>query len=938
MHAKFCAVVLSVFVLNLGAFAGTVAGQYEILARPGARFILAKDGDAFLTAYPVVFEPGWAWIGDSGADVEEVRGGVSCEMRYEAQKTSAVMTYGCRAGLNRDGDPEIALTLSTDADMPLTYAGFAFEPQSLLDGGKLLVTHADGETETVGIPLAPKMAPNVKRLTFVSTRGEQLSIRPKTPRTVHIDGDSRIRLVDDILKADETVENTVTLHAASGWEFFKGAEEAPDVPDIDRWFPFRPENDTGPSAIGMRHWLSKPAGRGGFLKIEGNRLVTPDGTPIKLWGTNVEYADNAPEAEVARRRAQWFAKYGINAVRLHKLTNPGWEGMGTTESAATYDPEKLARFDYFTSEMRKNGLYYGLSPIWDLQVFPGDRDRLLAYDELAAYGEKPNTVGVLWFSEAAQDLHIETMLNLLNHRNPHTGLRYAEDTAVAYIEMQNEDDAFWYANMTKLLECPSYRKLAAEKFSKWLRRKYGDHEGLVEAWGAPALNAFTECYEDEHLDKGNIFPVGNPWFYVNTTPETHRRLMDTARFLYDCQNAYYDRMAAAIREAGYGGPLVSSCWQAGEGVSHYYNLHSDARIGIVDRHNYMGGTGSWAMNDGMSFRNVTMLTDPGSGLLSTGMQQVAGRPFSVSEWMSVSPTEWQPAAAPIMGAYGMGLQGWDMSYFFASNAAGFTETLHFPGPKTFNNQTPTLIGIFPALSRMVRRGDVYEARVISRRPVHVPSLLEGEPGFTDRVAQSGDMKSFGGDVPQSALAVGRVLVDFTESPEPFEPVNLEPYREGETLVSTTGQLRWTASGAERDGHVTINTPGTKGVVGFTGDESFALGNVTITPGEGFGVLFVSAAGRDETVTDDDRLLITVCARSRNTGMRLYAGHILKVGHAPIILEPVKARVTIDRPGTPTVYILDHDGRRTSRTVPVRNGTIEIDTARDKALYYEVVYP
>ena len=39
-----------------------------------------------------------------------------------------------------------------------------------------------------------------------------------------------------------------------------------------------------------------------------------------------------------------------------------------------------------------------------------------------------------------------------------------------------------------------------------------------------------------------------------------------------------------------------------------------------------------------------------------------------------------------------------------------------------------------------------------------------------------------------------------------------------------------------------------------------------------------------------------------------------------------------------MYVLDHDGRRTGKTLAVRDNSVEIDTGRDKAIYYEIVYP
>ena len=73
-------------------------------------------------------------------------------------------------------------------------------------------------------------------------------------------------------------------------------------------------------------------------------------------------------------------------------------------------------------------------------------------------------------------------------------------------------------------------------------------------------------------------------------------------------------------------------------------------------------------------------------------------------------------------------------------------------------------------------------------------------------------------------------------------------------------------------------------------------------------------------------------------MKIFQGtRLLDRGSAPILMEPVRATITIDRPGDPTVHVLDHNGCRTGRTLPVREGQLEIDGARDRTCYYLVEY-
>ncbi len=96
---------------------------------------------------------------------------------------------------------------------------------------------------------------------------------------------------------------------------------------------------------------------------------------------------------------------------------------------------------------------------------------------------------------------------------------------------------------------------------------------------------------------------------------------------------------------------------------------------------------------------------------------------------------------------------------------------------------------------------------------------------------------------------------------------------------------------------------------------------------------------DKSIATSKKLLITAIARARNTGMEFNdAGNsLLDRGKPPILMEPVKATITILKPGTPKLVLLDHDGLRTAATLPIENSTFTIDGARDKTPYYLVEF-
>ncbi|MGE5608888.1 MAG: hypothetical protein ACM359_06525 [Bacillota bacterium] len=740
----------------------------------------------------------------------------------------------------------------------------------------------------------------------------------------------------------------LTVVAASVVMFI-GTAQLYAAEEATGWYEFRPANDTGPSVIGMEDWLDKPAGKLGRITREGDRLIY-GAKPIKLWGLNLCYGNCFPEKAVADKRAAFYPKFGINSVRLHKFADgTGWSGIQSQDSSAEFDQASLTRMDYQVAKFKDAGIYVELSAHFGtIKIGPADRRDVPYLEEFGQFTEKNNRINVphsaIFYSPEIQNLHIRQMVNLLQHKNPYTGLTYAEDPAICALEVVNEQSILFYTSMGPLKTSPTLRAKVAERFSQWLRRKYGSQERLVQAWGDKAFDGFErDGFKPvgEHLDKNNILPLGNPWYWdlnqLNGSQAYRRqRLLDTVQFLYELQCEFYDRYVKAVREAGYQGEVLGSNWQAGRSVSHLYNLHADYRVGLIDRHNYFGGGSG---KPGEKFNNRSMLRVAGSELLSSGLQQVSDRPFMLSEWIHVYPNEWGVEGPAILGAYGLGLQGWDVSYMFQNgDNGGFSERI---GRDAWDVTAPQVLGIFPAVVRQVLRGDVKESDLQATMNVHMPSLADGKLGFADRTIQAYDLKGFDCDkVPARALAVARCSVKFTEQYQDTPAFDLTPFAKEGILVSSTGQLRW-KEGPENTlaGYFTVNTPGTKAVVGFAEGQKCDLGQVTITPKSPFGAIYVTAKGKHESMQSAQSLVVVAIARARNTNMKLNAteDQIIERGRGSILLEPAKAIVSISGRQIKQVFVLDHDGRRTQKELPVDGGRFTIDGTVDKTPYYEITF-
>lgn len=937
-----CVLALVSACLLAGAARAAGAAAFAAHSAGRADVVVSHRGSDYLRFGTAAWGPNWAWTGVQG-ETRGREGATAGTLRAMVAGTSLRLEFhATRTAPNR---LELDYALQAEKDTKLTLFVVEVTPGEAFDGRDVIV-ESQGQQRSARGPFGKRpIGEQVDALHWTDASGGRTLMRFEPPCEVAADGALRLVLAKEHLQAatPRRLKASVELPGPTDW--FPSVEEIPAEPGIATWYPWRATGDATNSALSLADWLEKPAGKQGRIRSQGGRLIY-HGTPIKLWGLNLCYSACAPEKALADKRAAFYPRFGINAVRLHKFADgTGWAGIQAKESAAEYDAAGLDRLDYQVAKFKEAGIYVKLSAHFGtIKLGPADRRDVPFLDEFGRFeGKKNDRVSAphsaFFYSPELQNLHIRQIVNLLRHRNPHTGLTYAEDPAVCALEIINEQSVLFFTSMAPLKQSATLRRQAGERFSAWLKQKYGNHEGLVKAWGAKALDGFEKdgFPAGEHLDRQNILPLGNPWYWdpeqlSGSQAYRRRRLLDTLQFLYELQCAAYDRYVAAVRQAGYDGEILGSNWQAGRAYSHFANLHSDARVGLIDRHNYFGGGrgGTGKFNAG------SMLARAGSGSLSSGLQQVADRPFMLSEWIHVFPSEWGVEGPALIGTYGLGLQGWDVSFLFQNgDSATFSRQL---GGSAWDVMAPQILGLFPAVARQVLRGDVRESEVVAARTVHVPSLFEGRLGFDDTVKQGYDVKELDSSaVPARALAAARCTVQFTERFEETPAFNLKPFQQDGFIVSATKQLRWKEGDGKTGGYFTVNTDGTKAVVGFASGETCRLGEVTITPQSHFAAIYVSAPEKDGQVATSRRMLVTALARARNTGMKFSVSgdELLDQGKGPVLLEPVRATMTIAGRRVTGVRLLDHDGRRTDKTVPVVDGAFTVDGARDETPYYEV---
>jgi len=921
-----------------GIAAKAEASPITAYANDKAGVVISREGSEYLHFNWVLWGPNWAWTGLNG-ETKASNGVSTGELTGKLSGTQTPVKIGFRAEKIGPRTLKITYSTSVENDSPLTFIVATFDTGEAFKNSESIVKYGGGE-KSVKLPFGRQgLGEKVEsvRLTDHASRVTTLSFNP--PIDITSDGAARIVLAKDSLKARYVRTSVITVELPEAVQWYGGVNEIPEESGLGTWFPWKATGDTSASVLGMEDWSVGPAGQFGRISRNGAQLVY-NNKPIKLWGLNLCFGATAPEKPLADKRAAFYRKNGINAVRLHKWADgSGWAGILSNDSAVEFDPQALDRFDYQIAKFKEAGIYVKLSATFgSLKLGTKDKATIPWLEEFGPFkdGRIESPHSAIHYSPELQAVQIAQVVNLLKHRNPYTGLTYAEDPVVSFVEIINEQSIFFWTSMEPLKRSATLRRQVGQRFSDWLRAKYKDQAGLNDAWGAGGVNSMAgevAVTGGESLAYNNILPLGNPWFWdpdnLNGSQRPKRqRLLDTLEFLTTLQDEFYARYTKALRAAGYEGEFVASNWQAGRALSHFANLHSDSLIGTVDRHNYFGEKA-----------NDTMISRAGSGLLSAGMQQVADQPFMLSEWIHTFPNEYGVEGPAILGAYGLGLQGWDVSYMFQNDDNGtFSDRL---GRSEWDVTAPQIMGVFPAVARQILRGDVHESQVAATRNVHVPSLFKGEIGFEDKVVQGYDNKELDSSiVPARALAVARSVVDFTAMPKETATFPLQPYEINGALISATKELAWSERTTLNGGFFTMNTPATKAVVGFAQGKTFALGEVTIESQSHYGAIYLTVREPQGTIQTAKDLLIVAIARSRNTGEKFSpdGAALLTRGNGPILMEPVKARLTLRRTGTPQVFALDHDGKLTSTKIPFVNGVIEIDGERDKTPYYLIRYP
>ena len=242
-----------------------------------------------------------------------------------------------------------------------------------------------------------------------------------------------------------------------------------------------PYDDGAPGPTDLSAWSPRPADR--RIRITPDGHLGVDGRRVRLLGVNCCAAAAWPDKADAPKIAARLAKFGVNAVRFHHL-----EAQWTRPHLLRYDrrtsrqfnPDVLDRLDYFVAQLKKHGIYLDLNLLVSRRFFAGDG--LPRSIETLDWKDQ-HRLG--FFDPTLVELQKEYARTLLGHRNPYTGATYAEDPAVALVEICNENGLVVSHFQGKLDRLPApYASRLQQRWNAWLKRRYKTTAAVRRAWKA----------------------------------------------------------------------------------------------------------------------------------------------------------------------------------------------------------------------------------------------------------------------------------------------------------------------------------------------------------------------------------------------------------------------------------------------------------------------
>lgn len=704
----------------------------------------------------------------------------------------------------------------------------------------------------------------------------------------------------------------------------------PEV-STEGWLPIAIPWRDGPeagSALDVSFLLDPPAGKHGFLKVEGGHFVfEKTGQSARFWGTNAALRGPFPEKSLAPQIAEAWAQQGVNMARMHLYAIYD-ETLLSPDGGL--NPEMLDRLEYLIAQLAERGIYTYMD-LNDGMIW-----QRLTEETLPDTGGA-NLKRASIFDRTLIDCQKRLAAEFFTHTNPYRGLRMCDDPAVALYEITNENSLLSHWSDTKsAIPEPYYSELEA-RWNAWLRERYGSREELAKAW---------------ETEDGFQLPTGqDPVAGTVELPKSlaNAPMTDGRRFALELQTAYLGEMYQHLRSIGVKAPIAGN------------NLTFSMADLEAARDMDFTAEGNYWDHPNVRARPITYNNQPALRgkpwearmVPELGRTKLAGKPFVAREWNFCFPNDYRCEGLLYTAAYAS-FQDWDGLLFYCATGSfdggSWGRFADNPAVLIHSQQTdPATWGLSPLAALLYLRGAVRpDPQCVTYALTEEDTLgnrgLWSRCRFAPLIARTETLLTGPqlGELPPQTVAwhdASTVLsVDDAAEPE-------DRYREfcrwlgipeSHTLRSRTGALEW----AGQPGVLTIRTPSVQAACGAVAQaERIDLGALSITAMTRYCTI-AAASLTEEALTESSRILLCAVGGARNTDQQVENGRLLEFGKAPVLFEPVSATLMLQHEGASGLQVrsLDPATGAVISEVPVNadDGRIVFQIGPQyRSIYYEI---
>ncbi|WP_311270658.1 hypothetical protein [Sphingobium sp. WCS2017Hpa-17] len=660
------------------------------------------------------------------------------------------------------------------------------------------------------------------------------------------------------------------------------------------------------SLIDMRFLLDGPAGKYGFLSVKDGHFRFPNGQRFKCWGVNITGWELGsallPPHREAEIYAESLARLGVNCVRLHFLDMrkdqrviDGDGGKGTVppithtpsglidsryDDSRHFDPDQVDRLHYLFAQFKQRGIYV------DFNLNVGRTWK--AGDGVPDHDLIGVAKGVTYFGPELVALQKEYARRLLGLRNPYTGMRYADDPAVAIVEIVNENSLleFWQrgwlrgerapggANL-QLDLTPHYARILTDRYNDWLaqNRKPAELVHLRTLAG---------------IGPGPAIPFLRRGDFRDAPKERFRAEIE---FLTSVEIDFQQDMARFLREEVGVKSIIMPTADHTYFIAGQPMMRSSAKFDVMDSHVY------WQHPAIYGHRSDPMVNRPDLSIpVKLARTAMTGRAFTVSEVNHPYPSDYGAEMIPTLAAYAA-LQDWDGIFFYTFEAKLLDKATPVIGDHFDITQDPVKIAQLPVGAMLFLRGDVAPARTVVQRNYSTDQI--DEAARMPRALQPYFTPGFPMTLPLVHGSRAGCL-DCASVPAPSMPL-------ANPILSDTGELSWRVE--PQGGVISVDTPCSQALVGFARAAGTATTHLSADIGNDFAAITLSALD-GKPLRTADRMLLTATAKAGNSGQAWNDRHaMLDIwGTAPTWIEPVRGWLTLrDLDGALAVTATPLDG-------------------------------